>query len=198
MSLLKWFSKPTLERWHRDRNLFGWISETLEISIGSACSVITWRFVVQNESIRETDRENDSVGVYLPRNQRTRANLGSQHQINGQLAVKQTAAGDFLLHPTPELMLCCCLIFGCCVSSFAHRRQDEDGLQLVVYAVFLVGAIVVGYGLEASANLILLGYVPWAMCVAMAASLSGHHFYRLRRLDSGMKRKDEEKDRPLK
>jgi len=180
MSLLKWVSQPTFERRHRDLNLLGWISETLEISIGSACSVITWRFVVQNESTRENDSENDS------------------HQINGQLAVKQTAAGDFLLHPTPELMLCCCLIFGCCVSSFAHRRQDQDGLQIAVYAVFLVGAIVVGYGLEASANLILLGYVPWAMCVAMATSLSGHHFYRLRKLDSGMKLKDEEKDRPLK
>lgn len=126
------------------------------------------------------------------------ANMKSQHQIHGQEAQEQGTTGDFLLYPSPGLMLCCCLVFGCCVSSFAHRRQDEDGLQLVVYTMFLSGAIVVGYALEASANLILLGFIPGAMCVAMATSLSGHHLYRTRRLVVGQNSKDEEKARALK
>lgn len=126
------------------------------------------------------------------------ANMRPQHQIHGQDAQEQGTVGDFLLYPSPGLMLCCCLVFGCCVSSFAHRRQDEDGLQLVVYTMFLSGAVVVGYALEASANMILLGFIPGAMCVAMATSLSGHHLYRTRRLDAGWNSRDEEKARSLK
>jgi len=174
MHLLKWSPKPAVERRQRDLDRWNWMFQTLEISIGSACSVVTWRFIVQNESARESDR------------------------IQGQEADEQRTAGDFLLYPSPGLMLCCCLVFGCCVSSFAHRRQEEDGLQLVVFTAFLVGAVVVGYGLESSANLILLGYVPWAMCAAMGTSLLGHRLYRLRRLDAGQKPKDEEKARSLK
>jgi len=126
------------------------------------------------------------------------ANMRSQHQMDGQHAEEQRTAANFLLYPSPGLMLCCCLVFGCCVSSFAHRRQEEDGLQLVVFTVFLSGAVVVGYALEASANLILLGFVPWAMCVAMATSLSGHHLYRSRRFYTGQNPRDEEKARSLK
>ncbi|KAK1834827.1 hypothetical protein QBC39DRAFT_342961 [Podospora conica] len=174
MSLPKWPPSPTVERRQREAELWSWMSQTLEISIGSACSVITWRFIVQNESTRESD------------------------SIGGQNGEEQRTAGDFLLYPSPGLMLCCCLVFGCCVSSFAHRRQDEDGLQLVVFTVFLAGAVVVGYALEASANLILLGFIPWAMCAAMATSLSGHHLYRTRRVDSGQRQRDEEKARSLK
>ncbi|KAK0745947.1 hypothetical protein B0T18DRAFT_140226 [Schizothecium vesticola] len=174
MSLLKWSPNPTTERRQWALDLWNCLSETLEISIGSACSVITWRFVVQDEAMREGD------------------------SMDGQHAEEQRTAGNFLLYPSPGLMLCCCLVFGCCVSSLAHRRQEEDKLQLVVYTVFLSGAVVVGHALEASANLILLGFVPWAMCVAMATSLSGHHLYRSQRLDAGQNLRDEEKARSLK
>lgn len=102
-----------------------------------------------------------------------------------------------LLHPTPELMLCSCLIFGCCVSSFVHRRQGQDPLQFAVYAAFLAGAITAGFGFGASTNLILLGYLPWAMCIAMAVSLFGHSLYRWQRPGSVQRSGDEEKARLL-
>ncbi|KAK0731642.1 hypothetical protein B0H67DRAFT_474519 [Lasiosphaeris hirsuta] len=134
----------------------GWVAETLEIGIGVVCGVITWRFTVQSESTREFDTQ--------------------------QVAGPQ--ASGLFSHPSPELMLCSCLVFGCCVSSFAHRRQDKDHFQFLIYIIFLAGAVVVGYAFEASANLILLGYLPWAMCAAMAFSLSGHSLYRWQRIGS--------------
>lgn len=59
MSPLKWSPNPTTERRQWALNLWNCLSETLEISIGSACSVITWRFV-QDEEMRESG----NVGVY--------------------------------------------------------------------------------------------------------------------------------------
>lgn len=94
-------------------------------------------------------------------------------------------------------MLCSCLVFGCCVSSFVHRRQEQDRFQFLVYAVFLSGAATIGFGFGAGANLILLGYLPWAMCMAMAASLYGHGLHRQQRLRSVQRFGDEEKARLL-
>lgn len=75
-------------------------------------------------------------------------------------------------------MLWSCLVYGCCVSSFIHRRQEKDPFQLFVYLIFATGAEVVGYAVGASANLMLLGFLPGALCIAMAASLLGHGLYR--------------------
>ncbi|KAK1752380.1 hypothetical protein QBC47DRAFT_55893 [Echria macrotheca] len=148
----------------------GWVSETVEIIIGAACSVLTWRFTIQSENSLQAESLN-------------------QEQL------LEPSPGGLFLRPSPELMLCSCLIFGCCVSSFVHRRQEEDTLQFFVYAVYLAAAITAGYGLGASTNLILLGYVPWAMCFAMASSLSGHALYRWSRLEGGLRLGDEEKAR---
>lgn len=60
MSLLKWSPNPTTERRQWALNLWNCLSETLEISIGSGCSVLTWRFVIHDEETRESD----NVGVY--------------------------------------------------------------------------------------------------------------------------------------
>lgn len=99
------------------------------------------------------------------------------------------------LYPSPELMLCSCLIFGCCVSSFAHRRQGQDVLQFPIYAAALAGGVAMGYVFNASTNLILLGYLPWAMCMAMAVSLFGHSLFRSMRFSSVRQSVDEEKAR---
>jgi len=113
----------------------------------------------------------------------------------GQYVVaKGLLASDILLNPPAELMLVSCLVFGCCVSSFVHRRQNQDVFQFGVYTVFIIAAVVCGYGLEASTNLILLGYTPWAMCAAMATSLYGHALYRRQRTTrSGKRFRDDEK-----
>jgi hypothetical protein len=95
-------------------------------------------------------------------------------------------------------MLFSCLVFGCCVSSFTHRRQSEDPFQFVVYLVLLGCAAMVGYGVRAHIHLILLGYLPWATCAAMAISISGHSAYRCLKPDgSATSQGDEEKARLL-
>ena len=94
-------------------------------------------------------------------------------------------------------MLFSCVVFGCCVSSFTHRRQSQDPFQFVIYFLLLGGAAVVGYGLRAHAHLILLGYLPWATCAAMAISISGHCVYRRLVPDVGAVQGDEEKARLL-
>jgi hypothetical protein len=116
-------------------------------------------------------------------------------QFKGQDTTTESLlpGGNLLLNPTPELMLGSCLVFGCCVSSFVHRRQSQDTCQFVVYAVFLTAVVVSGFGIEASANLILLGYAPWAMCAAMATSLYGHALYRRQRKQNEKRSGDDEK-----
>jgi hypothetical protein len=100
---------------------------------------------------------------------------------------------DFLFRPSPGLMLFSCLVFGCCVSSFTHRRQSQDPFQLVVYILLLGGAAMAGYGVRENAHLILLGYLPWATCAAMAISISGHSLFRWLRPNVGSRQGDEEK-----
>lgn len=78
------------------------------------------------------------------------------------------------------MMLVSCLVFGCCVSSFVHRRHDKDRLQFLVYLVLLGSVVIAGHQTGASANMILLGYLPWTMCLAMAISITGHSLYRQR------------------
>lgn len=94
-------------------------------------------------------------------------------------------------------MLFSCLVFGCCVSSFTHRRQNQDPFQFVVYVLLLGGAALVGYGVRANAHLILLGYLPWATCAAMTVSISGHSVYRCLKPDVAAGQGDEEKARLL-
>jgi hypothetical protein len=75
-------------------------------------------------------------------------------------------------------MLFSCVLFGCCVSSFAQRRQNQDPFQFVFYILFLGGAVLLGYGLQTPRYLILLGYLPLATCAAMTASISVHKLCR--------------------
>ncbi|KAL2128716.1 hypothetical protein VTI74DRAFT_8806 [Chaetomium olivicolor] len=145
-----------------------WVSEVLEIGIGSLCSIVTWMYTVQNE--------------VTPR----------QHTLSGQHLTEQRP-DNFVFRPSPTLMLFSCLVFGCCVSSFAHRRQTQDPLQLLVYLVFLGCAAMIGHAARANVHLILLGYLPWATCLAMAASISGHSLYRRYKSDVGTGHADEEK-----
>jgi hypothetical protein len=83
-------------------------------------------------------------------------------------------------------MLAACLVLGCSVSSFVYRRQDRDPAQAAVFLMFIIWAVVLGRaGLGASANLVMLGCVPWALCAAMPASAAVHLIgvrLRMRRL----------------
>ncbi|KAI0137034.1 hypothetical protein BJ170DRAFT_604257 [Xylariales sp. AK1849] len=84
----------------------------------------------------------------------------------------------FLTDPSPGLMLGSCLVLGCCLSSFAHRRRDEDRFQTAVFVAMAIWGVVVGRAIGASANMITLSLVPGALCTAMALSFMGHEFGR--------------------
>lgn len=71
-------------------------------------------------------------------------------------------------------MLGSCLVLGCCLSSFAHRRQDRDRFQTGVFVALALWAAALGRGVGASANMITLSLVPWALCAAMLLSFAGH------------------------
>ncbi|KAL1841116.1 hypothetical protein VTJ49DRAFT_7394 [Mycothermus thermophilus] len=128
------------------------VPEVSEITIGSLSSVVIWKYTVQ--------------GI----NQR--GNVSSEWPDLGE------NTGDDFFHPSPGLMLFACLAFGCCVSSFAHRRQSRDPFQAVIYPVVLGAAVLIGLSLRADAHLVLLGYLPWATCAAMIISMSIHGLCR--------------------
>ncbi len=94
-------------------------------------------------------------------------------------------------------MLVSCLVLGLSISSFAYRRQEQDPSQVIVLLLLLIGAVTVGYGAGASANLILLGYVPWATCAAMVISYGGHSLLRRHRLRVRESRREFEKIQPM-
>ncbi len=75
-------------------------------------------------------------------------------------------------------MLVSCLVFGCSASSFVYRRQAHDHLQVVVLLVTVAAVIGLGKATGASDNLIVLGYMPGALCAAMLASYCGHSLLR--------------------
>lgn len=79
---------------------------------------------------------------------------------------------------SPSYMLGSCVILGCCVSSFAHRRQDHDKFQSIIFVAMVLWGVTVGRGMGISANLITLSLVPGALCTAMIMSFSGHEFAR--------------------
>ncbi|ORY66213.1 uncharacterized protein BCR38DRAFT_429612 [Pseudomassariella vexata] len=81
---------------------------------------------------------------------------------------------DFITDPSPGLMLGSCVVLGCCLSSFAHRRQDEDRYQTGIFVTLAIWAVLLGRGVGASYNMITLGFVPWALCAAMLLSFGGH------------------------
>lgn len=81
----------------------------------------------------------------------------------------------FDVNLSPGLVLACCLILGVSVSSFIYRRQDEDPDQAVIFLFMIIVAIVLGYATGASLNLIVLGWVPWAVDAAMVISVCNVH-----------------------
>ncbi|KAH6634319.1 hypothetical protein B0J18DRAFT_15416 [Chaetomium sp. MPI-SDFR-AT-0129] len=144
--------------------------EFVEITISGLCSVVTWEYTIQTET-HESE-------------------LGVHRGLHGSAG----DANDFLFLPTPGLMLISCLVFGCCVSSFTHRRLSQDPFLPVVYLALLGFAALVGYRVQAHLHLIILGYIPWATCAAMALSFSGHCAYRWSRPDPSTRSPgDEEK-----
>ncbi|KAH9994167.1 hypothetical protein F4779DRAFT_623371 [Xylariaceae sp. FL0662B] len=81
---------------------------------------------------------------------------------------------EFLTHISPGLALGSCLVLGCCLSSYTHRRRCQDQYQIIVFVTWIAWAICVGWGIGASADMVTLGIVPWALCAAMPSSFATH------------------------
>lgn len=75
-------------------------------------------------------------------------------------------------------MLVFCLILGCSVSSFCYRRQEQDKFQAPIFVLIIITATIFGFGLGINANLIMLGLIPWALCLSMVFSTAVHWLLR--------------------
>ncbi|KAI1082965.1 hypothetical protein F5B20DRAFT_491901 [Whalleya microplaca] len=73
---------------------------------------------------------------------------------------------------SPGPVLGSCLVLGCSLSSYMNRRRRQDGYQIVVFVIWIAWAICVGWGTGASADMVTLGVVPWALCAAMLSSFA--------------------------
>src|SRR6266566_5179665 len=104
-----------------------------------------------------------------PRDVHTKMVADTEQQLSQQAPSRLARAAR---QPSPELLLVACLVLGCSVSSFLHRRQAEDQYQLLVFILCIACAVFLAWG--GPADVILLRYIPWAMCAAMAISYYGH------------------------
>jgi hypothetical protein len=82
-------------------------------------------------------------------------------------------------------MLIACLILGLSISSFAYRRQEGDRFQTPIFVLAITSATVFGLALGVSSNVIMLGVIPWALCLAMIGSVAVHWLIRRCSRDRG-------------
>ena len=84
----------------------------------------------------------------------------------------------YIFNPGPATMLGACLIFGYCLSSYSYRWRDFNKYQTPILILSICSACAVGTILDDDANLILLGYIPWAICVGILESAVCHWLIR--------------------
>lgn len=110
----------------------------------------------------------ENGGINLP-------DSGLQIQL---LEVVPSGYFEWILDPPPALMLFACLVLGCSISSFAYRRQDGDKFQTPIFALAITSATIFGLAMGVNANVIMLGVIPWALCLAMIGSVAVHWLIR--------------------
>lgn len=145
------------------RRTFGLLSELTEVFPAVVCCVVSTSYVHHDEQ---------------PQTGLDRMNISPLFSSTFLQEISGLPRFGFLTNPSAGTMLGSCLVLGCCLSSFCHRRQDHDRYQALVFVTLAVWVAVLGRGLGASANMISLGFVPWALCAAMLLSAVGHWFVR--------------------
>lgn len=75
-------------------------------------------------------------------------------------------------------MLAACIALGISISSFAYRKQRQDQFQVPIFVLSGAAAIVTGFALGVTANSIMLGLIPWALCTGMVFSVVLHWVVR--------------------
>lgn len=156
--------------------------EGVELLIGGLCCVVTTSYTMRVE--QNGDSHVGQVSHKLSKSPlfpvskliADRIYLQMPVQIGSDNLVQRMT---FLItNPGPETVLGSCLAMGCCLSLYAHQRQERDRYQSVVFLVLVTWAVMLGKRLGASPNMVALGYVPWALCVAMLLSYVGHALAR--------------------
>jgi hypothetical protein len=80
-----------------------------------------------------------------------------------------------------------------CLSSYSYKRQDLDKYQNAFFILAICGACAFGALYRSDANLIMLGYIPWALCLAMILSAFSHWMLRLCGIETEIPRGEIEK-----
>ncbi|KAI0482636.1 hypothetical protein GGR56DRAFT_199496 [Xylariaceae sp. FL0804] len=126
------------------------LSEVAELVPAVACSIVATAHVCQGTSAASS------------------FNTGSAHRILAALRP------SFLSPPSPGLVLGSCLVLGCCLSSYMHRRRAADPYQAAVFAAWAAWAVCIGWSAGSSADAIVLAIVPWALTAAMPSCFLAH------------------------
>ncbi|KAF7912967.1 uncharacterized protein EAF01_001988 [Botrytis porri] len=79
-----------------------------------------------------------------------------------------------VLDPYALSLLASCILLGYSISSFTHRRQGHDRCQSFILVSAILMATTIGFGLGIDSNLIMLGFIPWALILAMVLSVFIH------------------------
>ncbi|RYO83003.1 hypothetical protein DL766_005544 [Monosporascus sp. MC13-8B] len=135
------------------------VSELTELIPAVLCSFVSTAYVLRAEQAGPLDSDN---AVSPPPTPSDRFFAGSSPRL------------DFLTRPSGGLMLGSFLVLGCCLSSYTHRRRGRDPYQPLVFTAWAAWAACVGLGVGCSADMIMLGLVPWALCAAVLSSYLGH------------------------
>jgi hypothetical protein len=70
-------------------------------------------------------------------------------------------------------------VYGCSISSYSYKRQNVDKYQNTILVLAIFASCAIGTLLGESSTLILLGYVPWAICIGVLLSAFYHWVKRL-------------------
>ncbi|RYP65254.1 hypothetical protein DL769_006366 [Monosporascus sp. CRB-8-3] len=135
------------------------VSELAELVPAVICSFVSTAYVLRVEQAGPLDSDDT---IFPPLTPADRFFAGALPRL------------DFLTRPSGGLMLGSCLVLGCCLSSYTHRRRGRDPYQPLVFTAWAAWAACVGLGVGCSADVIMLGLVPWALCAAVLSSYLGH------------------------
>ncbi|KAI5927674.1 hypothetical protein F4810DRAFT_275606 [Camillea tinctor] len=138
--------------------------EIAELVPAIACSFVTTSYILSEES------------------------PSSPYPISDQLSIVRSI---FLSNTPPGLVLGSCLILGCCVSSYTYARRERDPYQITIFVVWIIWAVCVGWKVGCSVDMITLGILPWALCIAMLNNSAGHAAMRWHLSGKGEPQTDE-------
>lgn len=87
----------------------------------------------------------------------------------------QTTGSESLVRPSQWQVLTACIIYGCSVASFLHRRRLRDSNVPPIFTVCVALGVLVGKCTGAGIDYIMLVHASWATCLAMIACVACPH-----------------------